>query len=703
MGNYFVQSANILNAIRNDSTMPQMYRDSVPVTKGTRASVRNTMGIITNNDDLFNPFLTSMINRVGNVYLKNKMLKQPWGIFKRDVMEYGNIVENVFVDIAKPHTYDPSVAENEIYKREIPDVKTQFFIINFYKFYKQTIQVDTLKQALLSDKGLYDLTDKIVLALLNGERNDEFLAMKYMLAREILAGNIETVAIPTVTKANAHDIVSVIKSTSNDLTFPNRKYNHAGVMNQTEKSEQFLICNSYFDSVMDVNVLASAFNMDKAEFAGRRMLVDGFGKFDTERLALLFADSEDYVPFTDEELAQLESIPAIIVDDDFFVLIDTNRKMGARFNEEGLYWNYWLHVWKTFGISAFSQAAIFVPGESAITSVTVTPSTLTLVPNTTSVLRANVETEGFASKDVTWTSSNTAIAEVSSSGVVTAKATGTVVITATSVADTTKSGTCTLTVGSVQGVDSVTMVQSTETIVAGGTETLSAIVIAHGSINPAVQWASSSAYITFSNATTTEISTDTYLQEVTITAQEQSTGNVTVTATSVADTTKADTCTVTISSGGGGGGGTFNPEMTPLTIDVTSDGNTRVAGESVLTIPSGGHYEINLVDFKIPTFNTDVVFSRSTPTQSYVEVGAIGYREKFVNCATEYYNADTEQVFGLQVEPNSYYFDSILQGNTTPVGNVYTATGTATVTITDVDNNVSATKVITVNFTYTGG
>lgn len=687
MANYFGQSANILNAIRNDSTTPQVYRDSVPLTRGTRASVHNTTSIIINNDDLFNTFLTSMINRVGAVYLKNKMLKQPWGIFKRNVMDYGNIVENVFVDIAKPHTYDPEVAESEIYKREIPDVRTQFFVINFYKFYKQTIQTDTLKQALLSDKGLYDLTDKIVLALLNGERNDEFLAMKYMLAREILAGNIKTVTIPSVSKSNAADIVSVIKSTSNDLTFPSRDYNKAGVMNQTEKSEQFLICNSYFDSVMDVNVLASAFNMDKAEFSGRRMLVDGFGKFDTERLALLFADDNDYQPFTEEELAQLENIPAILIDDDFFVLIDTNRKMGARFNEQGLYWNYWLHVWKTFGISAFSQAAIFVPGESAVTSVTVTPSTLTLVPNTTSVLRANVETEGFASKDVTWTSSNTAIAEVSSSGTVTAKATGTVVITATSVADTTKSGTCTLTVGSVSGVERVTMVQSTETIVAGGTETLSAIVIAHGSINPAVQWVSSSAYITFSNATTTEISTDTYLQEVTITAQEQSTGNVTVTATSVADTTKADTCTVTISSGGGGG--TFNPEMTPSEITVSSDGNTDIAGASVLTVPSGANYTVSFVNVSLPTFEGQVVSIDSyTTTSGTIKVGS----DTLANYTTTW--VDTETLLGLRLSVGSSFQSLVGYGNT--------VTGTAYVMIGDLTTGQATIKEITVNFTITG-
>ena len=694
MGNYFGQSANILNAIRNDSTVPQMYRDSVPITKGTRASVRNTTSIIINNDDLFNTFLTSMINRVGAVYLKNKMLKQPWGIFKRDVMEYGNIVENVFVDIAKPHTYDPSVAENEIYKREIPDVKTQFFVVNFYKFYKQTIQTDTLKQALLSDKGLYDLTDKIVLALLNGERNDEFLAMKYMLAREILAGNIETVAIPTVTKANAHDIVSVIKSTSNDLTFPNRKYNHAGVMNQTEKSEQFLICNSYFDSVMDVNVLASAFNMDKAEFAGRRMLVDGFGKFDTERLALLFADSEDYEPFTDEELAQLESIPAVLVDDDFFVLIDTNRKMGARFNEEGLYWNYWLHVWKTFGISEFSQAAIFIPGESTVSSVTITPSTLDLVPNTTSVLRADVETVGFASKDVTWTSSDTTVAEVTTAGVLTAKAPGTAVITATSVADTTKAGTCTVTVGSVSGVDSVNVYPSAMTLGEDTTAEINAIVVAHGAINKNVTWSSNNVGVTITgSAAVTNEQTGVTTITATVNVAQGATGTATITATSDGDTTKSDTCIVTIQSGGGGGE-TFNPTMTPLTISVTSNGVNREAGESVLTVPQGANYAISFVNFTIP----DVEIGISN--------GIILYNAdtEFASCATSWLDTDTmTTVQGLKVTPDSTNFDTIMTTIGTLGADGYTATGTATVTITDLDNGTSAVKEITVNFTYQQG
>ena len=691
MGNYFGQSANILNAIRNDSTVPQMYRDSVPVTKGTRASVRNTTSIIINNDDLFNTFLTSMINRVGAVYLKNKMLKQPWGIFKRDVMEYGNIVENVFVDIAKPHTYDPSVAENEIYKREIPDVKTQFFVVNFYKFYKQTIQTDTLKQALLSDKGLYDLTDKIVLALLNGERNDEFLAMKYMLAREILAGNIETVAIPTVSKTNAHDIVSVIKSTSNDLTFPNRKYNHAGVMNQTEKSEQFLICNSYFDSVMDVNVLASAFNMDKAEFAGRRMLVDGFGKFDTERLALLFADSDDYVPFTDEELAQLESIPAVLVDDDFFVLIDTNRKMGARFNEEGLYWNYWLHVWKTFGISEFSQAAIFIPGESAVSSVTITPATLELVPDTTYVLRANVETVGFANKDVTWTSSDTTIAEVTSAGVLTAKTAGTVVITATSVADTTKSGTCTVTVGSVQGVDSVNVYPSAMTLGEDTTAEINAIVVAHGAINKNVTWTSNNVGVTITGSTavtndTTGVTTIT----ATVNVAQGATGTATITARSLGDTTKYDTCTVTISSGGGG----FNPTMTPDTITVSLVNGVETIGISELTVPSGANYTVTVNDFAVAGKQTGIDDARS----GNLLISA----DNFAQFTTYWLDVDDNiQKHGLKITPDIYYFGNIMLSEGTDDGQGgKTLTGTVNVTITDNINHVASVKVITVNFTY---
>lgn len=687
-------SANVLNAIRNSATTN--YKDYVPYAQPNANSIKSIGAIIMDNPQIQNEFVQALINRIGMVLIQNKVLENSWSVFKKGIMEYGEIVEQVFVDIAKPFTYDSEVAENEIYKRVIPDIKSQFYIVNFQKFYKATVEDDTLRKAFLTENGLLDLTDKIIVSLVNGEVNDELLVMKYMLAKNILNGKLKAVEVPVITNANAKTIVSTIKGISNKMTFPNTNYNQVGVTNQANKDEQYLICNSDFDSIIDVEVLASAFNMDKAEFTGHRMLVDGFGQLDNDRLDLLFGNDSDYEPLTEEELEILNTIPAVLIDKDYFVLLDNKRAMTSKYNEQGLYWNYWLHTWKTFGVSAFSQAVVFVPTESTVSSVTVTPSTLELVPNTTSSLRATVETTGFANKDVTWTSSDTAVAEVSNSGVVTAKATGTAVITATSVADTTKSGTCTVTVGSVQGVDSVNVYPSAMTLSENSTAEINAIVITHGAINKNVTWTSNNVGVTITGSTAV---TDDVTGVTTITATVNvaigATGTATITATSDGDTTKSDTCIVTIQSGGG----TFNPEMSPATIDVGYNGQTSetTVGESVLTIPQGANYRISLVKFEIPTFIEQTVdLSFSTYTQSTVSVNST----QFLECSTVFTVA-YDWTTGLQVSISQSNFGSIMQNYGTSDGQGgYTATGTATVTITDLDNGTSAVKEITVNFTY---
>lgn len=83
-----------------------------------------------------------------------------------------------------------------------------------------------------------------------------------------------------------------------------------------------------------------------------------------------------------------------------------------------------------------------------VSSVTVSPSSLSLDLNgtTTGNLSATVNGDNNPSQVVSWGSSNTSIATVSASGVVTAKAVGTATITATSQQDSTKSGSCTVAV-----------------------------------------------------------------------------------------------------------------------------------------------------------------------------------------------------------------------------------------------------------------
>lgn len=440
-------SVDILNVIRNNATIN--YQNYVPLATPDADSIREIGAVIMDNPQLQNEFLSALVNRIGRVLITSKMYENPWSMFKKGLLEFGETIEEIFVNIAKPYQFDPAVAESNLFKREIPDVRSAFHIMNYQKYYKTTIQNDQLRQAFLSWQGITDLIARIVDSMYTGANYDEFQTMKYMLAKHVLDGRMYPVTIPTVSDTNMKTIVSTIKGVSNNYEFMSSKYNLAGVQNYSMKADQYLLINSKFDATMDVEVLASAFNVDKAEFAGKRVLVDSFGSLDIDRLNILFAGDPTYTEIRATDLEALDAIPCILVDKDWFMIFDNYFNFTEQYNGEGLYWNYWYHVWKTFSVSPFANNALFIPGTPKVTKVTVSPATATVKAGQKIALSAVVQTEYFAPQSVDWTS-NTDDVTVNKSGVVTVGADvaagAQITITATSTYDSKKSGTSTITV-----------------------------------------------------------------------------------------------------------------------------------------------------------------------------------------------------------------------------------------------------------------
>ena len=438
-------SVEILNTLRANAS--PNYQDMVPYAEGSLDSVREIGAIIMQYPALQNEFLSALVNRIGMVLVTSKLYRNPWAFMKQGMLEFGETIEEIFVNIAKPFEFNQERSETTIFKREIPDVRAAFHVMNYTKFYKSTISNDQLRQAFLSWNGITDLIARIVDAMYTGANYDEFITMKYLLAKQLIAGNIYANQIDTVSTENMKSIVATIKGVSNSLEFLSNKYNYNGVETYTNKSDQYILVNAKFDATMDVEVLASAFNMDKAEFMGRRVLVDSFGNLDNARLKLLFAEDPNYTEISEDDLQALDNIPAVMVDRYFFMIFDNFSNFTEQYNGEGLYWNYWYHTWKTFSISPFHNAVAFVPGAPTITSVTVEPSTASGSVGSTIQLSAEVVSTNFAPKTVTWSSSSENVT-VNSNGLVTigTGASGSVTIRATSTYDTKKSGTCTITI-----------------------------------------------------------------------------------------------------------------------------------------------------------------------------------------------------------------------------------------------------------------
>lgn len=439
------QVLNILNAIRNNAS--NEYRDYVPPITDV-SQLRQIGTIIMDYPALQNQFLSALINRIGRVLISTRLYENPWARFKKGMLDYGETVEEIFTNIAKPYQFEGShTSPTTQFQKHKPDVRAAFHVMNYQKYYPVTIEEQKLRQAFLSADGVSNLIGDIVNSIYTAANYDEFLTMKYVLARTILNGRMYPIEVSAATAANAKDIVTEVKANSNILEFPSTLYNPAHVFQHTPKSEQMIFINANFDAVVDVNVLASAFNMDKAQFMGQRILIDGFGKLDNERLNELFADDPNYVELTAEELAALDAIPLCVVGEKFFMVFDNLNEFTEVYNGELLYWNYFYHQWKTFSTSPFENALVYVPTTPTVSSVTVTPDTATVSANSSIQLTTVVATTGFAPQTVTYESDTEGVT-VTEGGVVQIDAgvTGEVTITVTSTYDTTKTATVTLTV-----------------------------------------------------------------------------------------------------------------------------------------------------------------------------------------------------------------------------------------------------------------
>ena len=141
-------------------------------------------------------------------------------------------------------------------------------------------------------------------------------------------------------------------------------------------------------------------------------------------------------------------MPAVLIDEQWFMIFDNMYKMTEKYNGEGLYWNYWYHVWKTFSASPFCNAVLFTTATPAITTVTVTPSTATASVGQALQFSASVAVTGFANNKVSW-SINSEKSVITEGGLLKVSATETattIKVTATSIYDPTKTGTATVTI-----------------------------------------------------------------------------------------------------------------------------------------------------------------------------------------------------------------------------------------------------------------
>lgn len=360
---------DILNVIRQNASYD--YQQNVPEVV-TANDIPRVGEIIYGTPAFANQFINALVNRIAIVRVQSATFNNPYSILKKGYLEYGETVEDIFVSIAKAVDFNVEKAAKREFQRTIPDVRSAFHVMNWRVMYPVTIQDEDLRQAFLNIEGVQNLIAKIVDAVYTAAEYDEFLLFKYLLIKAISHGKMFPTSIGGDTDLS--EAAVQFRGTSNLLPFMSNDYNEASVKTNTPKDRQVIFMDAMFNAKFDVSVLASAFNMEKADFMGRLFLIDNWTDFDNDRFDIIRANSDGIEEVTAEELALLVNVKAVILDENWFQVYDNNNKFTEKYVASGLYWNYFYHTWKTVSNSPFANAVVFV----ASTADVALPETVTV-------------------------------------------------------------------------------------------------------------------------------------------------------------------------------------------------------------------------------------------------------------------------------------------------------------------------------------
>ena len=331
---------NLLNTIRDNAS--STYQDRIP--EATRDNIESIQEVMAdpNNAVVVNEFMKTLLNMVIKVVIHNKLFSDPLKSLKRGKKPLGDTVEEVYANFIKAKQYDPSGAE--LLTRELPDVKAIYHRMNRQDKYKVTVSPEQLSKAFTSYEKLGAFIQSIINSLYNSSEFDEFVLMKQLI-KQALDNNalkVVNVADPTLGETQAKSFIKAVKTVSGQMVFPSTEYNSYLDVQSTDvnpiytfskKNEQVLILDVATDVGVNVDVLASIFNMSVAEFnETRKIVIDSFPD---------------------------PSIRGALVDEQFFQVWDDLVTFREFYNGEGLYTNYYLHVWQTLAYSVLVNGVVF--------------------------------------------------------------------------------------------------------------------------------------------------------------------------------------------------------------------------------------------------------------------------------------------------------------------------------------------------------
>lgn len=278
-------------------------------------------------------FLNSVVNKIGKQIWASKAYVNPLKRLKKGFIENANDIEEIYVARVLGTDYDPDGVDT--LKRVKSTVKTQYHTQDYEKTYTVSISDKQVRQGFLTTGGVTKMAEKILESLHTGYEYDEFNETLKVLNSLATGAKYKKVVSDVTDLVTAKEFTKEVKK--DVKRFGRRSDTYATVENHAKPSELILFLNEDWSVEIDVELLASAFNMSKADISEMTII--------------------EIPTLTDP------TIKAVLCDQGAIQIYDTYYGIEPQRNAKGKFTNQHLSTDKIFSWSHMYNVAVYKTAE----------------------------------------------------------------------------------------------------------------------------------------------------------------------------------------------------------------------------------------------------------------------------------------------------------------------------------------------------
>jgi hypothetical protein len=312
-----------------------------------------------------NALINSIVNGIAKRTVHTKIMENKLKELKGGKVPYGSQIEEIIANPAKATPYDMS--STDLLTQKYPDVKSVYYRINRQEKYPVSISDVQLQRALINPTGLSELIQMCIGTMYSGDNLDEMRYTKGLIVSAVLNNKVKKIIVGSSaditavtdpkaemtighvdygTSTNKNEQMKLLVAKLRELYYnfaygrsdyngyaSIKKVDEADLITACEGSDQVLLLRTDILSTVDVELLATAFNMDKSEFLQKVIPVDEFNGLD---------------------------ILGLLCDKAWFKIEDSFYGLREFQNGSNLTTNYWLHHHQIMSYNLLSNAVVLL-------------------------------------------------------------------------------------------------------------------------------------------------------------------------------------------------------------------------------------------------------------------------------------------------------------------------------------------------------